>query len=122
MMNEGIKDKWVEALLSGKYEQGQHELRTRDDKYCCLGVLCDIMKDEVGGEWVKDEDGDWMFSIPSVDDDNRAVLPATVASRVGFWTDNGSYKDGEESLSADNDRGATFEQIAETIKTRFKEF
>lgn len=34
--------KWVEALRSGKYEQGEYQLRTEDDKFCCLGVLCEV--------------------------------------------------------------------------------
>ncbi len=45
-MNADIKVKWVEALRSGKYRQGIGELRSRDDKYCCLGVLCDIVAPE----------------------------------------------------------------------------
>lgn len=32
---------WVKALRSGKYAQGQGQLKTTDG-YCCLGVLCDL--------------------------------------------------------------------------------
>lgn len=32
---------WVKALRSGKYTQGQGQLKTTDE-YCCLGVLCDL--------------------------------------------------------------------------------
>lgn len=39
-----LKAKWVEALRSGKYKQGILCLRSFDDKFCCLGVLCDIEK------------------------------------------------------------------------------
>lgn len=42
-MNAEIKGKWVEALRSGKYQQGQGKLCTRDCKYCCLGVLCEVL-------------------------------------------------------------------------------
>jgi hypothetical protein len=38
-----IKAKWLEALRSGRYEQGRGHLRTSDDKFCCLGVLLDII-------------------------------------------------------------------------------
>jgi hypothetical protein len=51
-MNPTIKQKWVDALRSGKYEQGQWKLTRIDDytdimgegkeKFCVLGVLCDI--------------------------------------------------------------------------------
>jgi hypothetical protein len=45
-MNADIKEKWIAALRSGKYKQGNSYLR-RGDEYCCLGVLCDVM----GMEW-----------------------------------------------------------------------
>ena len=37
--------RWVAALRSGKYRQGQGGLRT-GDRYCCLGVLCDLADPE----------------------------------------------------------------------------
>lgn len=33
--------KWVEALRSGDYQQGTGHLRA-GDKYCCLGVACEL--------------------------------------------------------------------------------
>ena len=50
-MNKEIKRKWIEALRSGEYKQAQHQLRD-GDRFCCLGVLCDIHSKETGGEWV----------------------------------------------------------------------
>lgn len=41
-MNREIKQRWVEALRSGEFEQGTHRLRNRDNTYCCLGVLCEL--------------------------------------------------------------------------------
>lgn len=41
-MEASLKAKWIEALRSGKYKQGRLALRTRDDHFCCLGVLCDV--------------------------------------------------------------------------------
>lgn len=40
------KKKWLKALRSGKYEQGEGVLLYHG-KYCCLGVLCDVVKDEM---------------------------------------------------------------------------
>jgi hypothetical protein len=37
-MNEQIKQRWIEALRSGEYEQTQGRLRD-ETGYCCLGVL-----------------------------------------------------------------------------------
>jgi len=36
-----VKKLWIEALRSGKYEQGRGALN-KDGKFCCLGVLCDL--------------------------------------------------------------------------------
>ena len=41
-MNADTKIKWLEALRSGKYQQGKGNLRN-GDSYCCLGVLCDAV-------------------------------------------------------------------------------
>ena len=40
-MNPGIRAQWTAALRSGKYEQGTASLRS-GNKFCCLGVLCDL--------------------------------------------------------------------------------
>ncbi len=40
-MDKKLKDRWVKALMSGKYAQGKGAL-CRDGKYCCLGVLREI--------------------------------------------------------------------------------
>jgi hypothetical protein len=49
-MNKEIKEKWINALRSGKYEQGKSQLRSLSNKFCCLGVLCDLYKDELKDE------------------------------------------------------------------------
>lgn len=36
------KQKWIEALRSGSYEQGKSCLRNEEGNYCCLGVLADV--------------------------------------------------------------------------------
>ena len=37
------RKKWVAALRSGKYKQGKGQLYDNlDEKYCCLGVACDL--------------------------------------------------------------------------------
>lgn len=41
-MNPEIKQKWTEELRSGKYPQGNGLLRSDDDRFCCLGVLCEV--------------------------------------------------------------------------------
>lgn len=45
-MNPEIKAKWVAELRSGRRWQAKSALRTEDNRYCCLGVLCDIVEPE----------------------------------------------------------------------------
>ena len=49
MITQELKDSWLAALRSGEYEQGRHQFKTPEGKYCCLGVLCMVMKHP---EWI----------------------------------------------------------------------
>lgn len=40
-MQGELKWKWIEALRSGAYKQGQKQLK-KGASYCCLGVLCEV--------------------------------------------------------------------------------
>ena len=50
LATQELKDSWLEALRSGKYEQGRLTFKTPEGSYCCLGVLCTVMKHS---EWIK---------------------------------------------------------------------
>lgn len=52
-MDNDLKQIWVNALRSGNYTQGKRALRTANDEYCCLGVLCDLVD---SSQWVLQED------------------------------------------------------------------
>ena len=52
-MDKIIKRKWVKALRSRKYKQGLNQLKSLEpgiqslrETYCCLGVLCEVMKEK----------------------------------------------------------------------------
>lgn len=51
------KERWLKALRSGDYSQGKGYLKTIDNRYCCLGVLCDIFSEKVNGTWKLAESG-----------------------------------------------------------------
>jgi hypothetical protein len=36
-----VRERWIDALLSGHYKQGRSALRI-EDRYCCLGVLTEL--------------------------------------------------------------------------------
>ncbi len=44
-MKLDIATQWAKALRSGEYKKGKKYLRMKD-KYCCLGVLCDLYNKE----------------------------------------------------------------------------
>jgi len=136
-VKQSIKDEWLAALRSGKYEQGRYRLRT-ENQYCCLGVLCDILKEKVDGEWVRcvepplgnsentlegcDHQLDngqeqWCFRIGKQETTTGGALPKEVAKHVGLPTDNLTIMFLPHfSLSDLNDSGASFEKIAEAIE------
>ena len=77
-MNKNVKRLWLEALRSGEYKQGRGLLRD-GNKYCCLGVLCDIYRQRVGGSW---------FGIYTVFHDRRGDENASFLPRdVGRWAE-----------------------------------
>lgn len=41
------KEQWIKALRSGEYEQGKGQLKDGANKFCCLGVLQQIVMGEV---------------------------------------------------------------------------
>lgn len=140
-MNKNVKAKWVEALRSGRYVQGNHALHrvsTPDEVwepvgYCCLGVLCDLAAQEgiVEEREIEERDGeDRVSRFVSVEDDNdqsAVFMPDAVQRWAGIDSINGKMDDsfihnGIEyfSLSIMNDSGqADFNVIADAIEDRF---
>lgn len=41
-MRKKVKKLWVDALMSGRYVQCKSQLCSRDNRYCCLGVLTEL--------------------------------------------------------------------------------
>ena len=86
-MQAKLKDLWVKALRGEgekQYEQGKNYLRC-GDKYCCLGVLCDIL----GCEWTDTQAG-YIKENPEepiiydADDEYSCELPPEkIGSKIG---------------------------------------
>ena len=120
-MNPEIKAKWLAALRSGEYQQGQNWLKNGKGGFCCLGVLCDLYRKEIGkGGW----EIYYESRIFTLDDAKAPYYPPT---RVIDWAGLGeSWEalnkiritiDGtENSLAEHNDQGKTFSQIADAIE------
>ncbi len=100
-----LKAKWLEALRSGKYKQGRDTL-CDGTGYCCLGVLSDIQ-----GRLTKDKDNDYYYdgnNCVELGHDNPVNFVNYYAAIQQLGT---NY-----SLASLNDRGATFEEIANIIE------
>jgi hypothetical protein len=118
-MNQEIKNKWTTALRSGEYTQGTGNLRSAGDKFCCLGVLCDLaVKAEIipvpvniGQSYRYGAEGDM----------GHWFLPESVREWAGLDSTDPDWlrDDGTFSLSRMNDNGKTFDEIADVIEEKF---
>ena len=104
-MNPRVKKLWLEALRSGAYTQGRHQLRS-GNSYCCLGVLCDLHSKETGTSW----EGERYI-------EELNGTPRTVADWAGLSdaVPTVLYERHRFSLSQLNDCGYSFEDIADII-------
>ena len=96
-MEKELKEKWISALRSGKYEQGKRHL-SLDNCYCCLGVLLEV--DQAGGcgkHYGLDEDHDEMLFGEELDRFGLSDRSANELARL-------------------NDGGCSFDEIADWIE------
>ncbi len=100
-MDANLKAKWVTALRSGKYLQTQGSLY-KENKYCCLGVLCEVMglpRDwEDGSYYYYSTQYHWERSDTSVPE---PVLPMEEQNRL---------------IRLNDEEGCTFSEIADWIE------
>jgi hypothetical protein len=116
-MKTAVKKLWVEALRSGEYKQGKKCLRTQDNKFCCLGVLCNLHAQAHPKAAASQTNplsylGDWQW--PAWDVCEWAGLPHRYVSVT---------IDGKTTRLADHNDGCgtkpkTFAQIADAIEAQ----
>ena len=101
----------VEALRSGEYKQARDALRV-GNRYCCLGVACDVYRKETGsGEWIRSKYGPRFMSFL----DEVAGMPSAVAGWYGL-TGNPVLVSLNTSAVNANDTGRTFTEIADAFE------
>jgi hypothetical protein len=113
-MKPEIKQKWVQALKSGKYRQGKGSLKNKLNEYCCLGVLCDLHSKETSIKWNGDVYLDKCIQLPS-----EVMEWAGIDNMVG----RSGMVDSDINLRPIyltdlNDSGRTFKEIAEIIEEK----
>lgn len=109
LMNNTVKQSWLEALRSGHYKQGCARLHY-DSQFCCLGVLVDLYLQEKGLEWGPGDEAAYGLSFCG----EYAVLPHIVQEWAGLSDENPMVEG--MPLAIHNDEGASFEEIATIIE------
>lgn len=93
-MDAQLKAKWIEALRSGEYPQGNGFLE-KDGHYCCLGVLCAIQDEQ----WKKQFEGGSLYTETPPESLNGGLSGAE-----------------RRELAKQNDIGIKFVEIADYIE------
>lgn len=107
-MDKIIVQNWIDALRSGKYNQGRKYLHTyidSDHRFCCLGVLCDLNTSVVKKQEKVDKELEFTFFSY---DQYIAMLPDKFKMP----------KDLQLTLMSMNDSGESFEKIADYIEKK----
>ncbi len=122
-MKKEIADKWVKALRSGSYEQTKRRLRDSHG-YCCLGVLCDLAKEE-NQYWVwKSERGNDHFLFCA----GESINSCDLGEDVRKWAQMSLSNENVNTLMTMNDgkKGTwdiepkNFAEIADWIETNWQ--
>ena len=124
-MDQEVKQRWVEALRSGEYEQGQGKLGRHWEgnekaQYCCLGVLCEIADEAT--TWVDHDEGGYKYMV--TEKGSMAYPSYSLTARVDLPGRFGEFPREVEDLIGNtladlNDAGFTFSQIADLIEWAF---
>jgi len=109
-----IKKQWTKDLRSGKYKQGKSVLRSKDNKYCCLGVLCNIYSEEKGVPWTLG-----MGDFYGIHASGGAVLPTVIRDWAGIESPCGRYGHNLSLTHLNDHDGKSFEEIADVIDKEF---
>ncbi len=120
-MDVQVKAEWVAELRSGVRQQGKGALNHNNNKFCCLGVLCDLLKDRINGQWVKADGRNLLFVMGEYDPKSHIPNDTTDYSSQSYLPRRLREQLGIEAAAALrlarlNDEGRTFDEIANIIE------
>ena len=124
-MNSQVKEKWIAALRSGEYSQGDGRLRSHKG-FCCLGVLCDLYAQEPFTQGWK-FNGEYEESPLPMDywyfDGESEFLPKSVMDWAGLKAncpevavDTDDEDEVYDLIANLNDAGYSFSTLADIIE------
>ena len=135
-MRKEVMVKWVKALRSGKFKQGQGTLKQFNSKgvaqHCCLGVLCELYNQEMKknkkkmlSETIWNNDSDFSFGYCRLGG-KKEDLPKEVMKWAGIRNSIGKFYDdiyplGQPCLADLNDIGKKFKTIADIIEKNYEQ-
>ena len=105
-MNKTIKKKWLAALRSDKFTQGEGSLKRTQDgtvRHCCLGVLCEAM----GVKWKKPVGSTGYYSYKG----SVATLPQKIMDEAKISLDTA-----HKLIEMNDEKKRSFKQIASYIE------
>ena len=111
-MKRSIARKWANALDSGEYKQCQGQLR-KADKWCCLGVLCNLHAQEHPELAATQKKKSKYFG-------ESEVLPHEVIEWAGMRSDVGYIEYGRSLAGLNDDFGWMFSDLAKVIRKEWK--
>lgn len=108
-MDSTLKAKWLEALRSGKYKQGNGYLR-KGDEYCCLGVLAEVAGADCRKRSIIEDLYTYNFLSLGGNDGAVALLDPDYQEKIGLSVDASGR------AICMNDKGESFDKIADYLE------
>lgn len=111
-----LLDRWIVALRSEEYKQGRKKLKV-GDRFCCLGVLCDLSK---VGEW-RDSPyesllGQHQSYLVKFYPATSTVLPSPVLGALAFGAPWFDFSVQDDLVHMNDNMNKTFDEIADYLE------
>lgn len=102
--------RWLAALRSGKYEQGEGYLQNADGQYCCLGVACrmDHPEEDLLHKFLIDSNGGRS---------SKSYISKKLEDSMPELLRGNDSNEFARLVSKMNDEGQSFHQIADWIES-----
>lgn len=101
IIDQNIKNRWLDALRSGNYQKCELTMRDQNDCFCALGVLADVV---APNDWVKNEYGWNNKGFDPYDGNNYR-------NKFNPW-----YVSDENDGTSNDIDPSTFDQVADWIE------
>jgi len=111
-----VKELWLNALRSGEYGQAEGRLKDSSGRYCCLGVLCELYRQD---QALQGKEINWIRETLL---EQGGVPHNDIVVWAGLPNDNPTIGKNKDTLSNLNDgcnaqkRRHSFKEIADIIE------